>query len=59
MQFREGPEACTQASSDVVKLFGTSMTVSGKPMEGRTRPAPNKGREHFGYVDGISQPAIR
>lgn len=36
------------------------MTVSGgAAVEGRTRPAPYKGHEHFGFMDGISQPAPR
>lgn len=54
------PETCTKASNDVIKLFGASMTVAGgKPVEGRARPPPFKGHEHFGFMDGVSQPCLR
>ncbi|KAG2336934.1 Dyp-type peroxidase [Suillus weaverae] len=53
-------ETCTKASNDVIDLFGSSITVAGdKPVEGRGRPGDNKGREHFGFQDGISQPCLR
>ncbi|KAG1769111.1 hypothetical protein EV702DRAFT_1049782 [Suillus placidus] len=53
-------ETCTKASNDVIDLFGSSITVAGgKPMEGRGRLGANKGREHFGFQDGISQPCLR
>lgn len=55
-----GSENCQTASEGVLELFGSSMTVvGGASMEGRTRPAPYKGHEHFGFMDGISQPAVR
>lgn len=51
---------CTQSSNDVIKLFGSSIAVAGgAAVEGRTRPDPYKGHEHFGFQDGISQPAPR
>lgn len=54
------PENCKTASEGVTKLFGSSMTVAGgAPVEGRTRPGDYKGHEHFGFMDGISQPAPR
>ncbi|KAG9028337.1 hypothetical protein FRB95_006564 [Tulasnella sp. JGI-2019a] len=28
-------------------------------LHGRVRPGPHKGHEHFGFMDGISQPALR
>jgi len=54
------PENCAQSSDTVIKLFGSSMAVAGgKPVEGRARPGESKGHEHFGFQDGISQPALR
>jgi hypothetical protein len=56
----EGPDTCTLASNVIIKLFGSSMTVAGSvPVEGRARPPPYKGHEHFGFQDGISQPGPR
>ncbi|KAG1840181.1 hypothetical protein DFJ58DRAFT_667317 [Suillus subalutaceus] len=48
-------ETCTKASNEVIDLFGSSIT----PVEGRARPPPYKGHEHFGFRDGISQPCLR
>ncbi|KAK2462146.1 hypothetical protein APHAL10511_005844 [Amanita phalloides] len=54
------PETCTKGFNDVKQLFGSSITVAGgKPVEGRARPGNMKGHEHFGYMDGVSQPAMR
>lgn len=54
------PDNCRTASDSVLKLFGSSITVAGgAPVEGRARPPPYKGHEHFGFQDGISQPAAR
>ncbi|KIK52446.1 hypothetical protein GYMLUDRAFT_208034 [Collybiopsis luxurians FD-317 M1] len=39
-------------------LFGTSIKVV-IVLGGRARPGDNAGHEHFGYKDGISQPALR
>ncbi|KAG2338001.1 Dyp-type peroxidase [Suillus weaverae] len=52
-------ETCNKASNDVIDLFGSSITVTGKPVEGRARPSPYKGHEHFGFRDGVSQPCLR
>ncbi|KAG1849193.1 hypothetical protein F4604DRAFT_94485 [Suillus subluteus] len=53
-------ETCTKASNDAIDLFGSSITVAGgKPVEGRARPPPYKGHEHFGFQDGVSQPCLR
>lgn len=40
--------------------FGTSSALVKelKTISGKVRPAPFKGHEHFGYNDGISQPAV-
>lgn len=36
-----------------------ALRLSGPPQTGTTLPAPLTGHEHFGFKDGISQPAIR
>jgi deferrochelatase/peroxidase EfeB len=36
-----------------------AVRLSGSPQVGATLPPPLTGREHFGFKDGISQPAIR
>jgi Dyp-type peroxidase family len=36
-----------------------ALRLSGPPQGGATLPAPLTGHEHFGFKDGISQPAIR
>ena len=38
-------------------MFGTSISVD--VLEGNSRPGPERGHEHFGWKDGISQPALR
>ncbi|KAG8703032.1 hypothetical protein FRC09_004386, partial [Ceratobasidium sp. 395] len=54
------PELCDQSYQDVKDLFGSSIDIrGGKPVEGRARPDKFKGHEHFGFQDGISQPAPR
>jgi Dyp-type peroxidase family len=37
--------------------FGTSW-LPLDPEDGQVRPGSNKGHEHFGWLDGISQPAV-
>lgn len=34
------------------------MILVGPPQEGSTRPGDERGHEHFGFKDGISQPSI-
>jgi Dyp-type peroxidase family len=36
-----------------------ALRLSGPPQAGATLPAPLTGHEHFGFKDGVSQPAIR
>ena len=45
---------------NMLSAFGTSSAFVKelKTISGKVRPAPFKGHEHFGYNDGISQPAI-
>ena len=39
------------------KIFGSSMK-NVKTVDGHVRPGEHKGQEHFGFEDGLSQPAI-
>lgn len=39
--------------------FGTSVDIKEPVMRGNVRPGENKGHEHFGYDDGVSQPSLR
>ena len=50
----------------VRSMFGNLDNVAGPGTwlpfftgEGSTRPAKERGHEHFGYLDGVSQPAVR
>ena len=45
-------------SSELLSFFGPSIKVVYSEI-GNTRPGTEHGHEHFGYRDGISQPAIR
>jgi Dyp-type peroxidase family len=52
----------TRTSIDAVEttlsqLLGSSITEVYK-VSGAARPGAEKGREHFGYMDGISEPAV-
>ncbi|VDC00498.1 unnamed protein product [Peniophora sp. CBMAI 1063] len=51
---------CTEATDAVKRRFGSSIEIGdGGVVRGRARPRENNGHEHFGYKDGISQPALR
>ncbi|KIK68735.1 hypothetical protein GYMLUDRAFT_68574 [Collybiopsis luxurians FD-317 M1] len=52
------PDSCKQYSDETKALFGSSIKVVST-LEGRARPGANAGHEHFGYEDGVSQPALR
>ncbi|SMR49317.1 unnamed protein product [Zymoseptoria tritici ST99CH_3D1] len=41
----------------IIKLFDGSIKLAFK-LDGQVRPGEQKGHEHFGYKDGVSQPAI-
>jgi hypothetical protein len=45
-------------SNDLLRLLGISIKVVYSEI-GKTRPGPKRGYEHFGFLDGISQPGIR
>ena len=51
-------KTCVAACDAIKKTFGSSMNVVNT-LEGRARPGDQEGHEHFGYEDGISQPALR
>ena len=55
-----GPDtrSVTSYSNTLLGLLGTSVKVVYSEV-GRTRPGSERKREHFGFVDGISQPGIR
>jgi Dyp-type peroxidase family len=48
----------TACSNDLLHLLGASIRLVYSEL-GATRPGPERGREHFGFRDGISQPGIR
>ena len=45
-------------STELLRLLGTSIKIVYSEI-GNTRPGAQRGFEHFGYRDGISQPGIR
>jgi Dyp-type peroxidase family len=51
-------EPVTSRSNELLRLFGTSIKVVYSEI-GNVRPGAQRGREHFGFLDGISQPGIR
>ena len=48
----------TSHSNHLLHSLGSSIKVVYSEM-GATRPGPERGHEHFGYLDGVSQPGIR
>ncbi|KAG8942902.1 hypothetical protein FRC04_003302 [Tulasnella sp. 424] len=56
----EGRNACRNKSKLIRNLFRQSTNYDKHVViEGRERPYPHQTKEHFGYRDGISEPAIR
>ncbi|KAA1475652.1 Dyp-type peroxidase [Dentipellis sp. KUC8613] len=54
------PDECDKATADLKAKFATSIVTTDKmTLKGRIRPDANKGHEHFGFKDGVSQPALR
>ena len=50
----------TSETERIKAMFGDSIESTEKMMlKGRARPDSHRGHEHFGYKDGISQPALR
>ncbi|OCH91041.1 Dyp-type peroxidase, partial [Obba rivulosa] len=53
-------DQCAIAMEGLEQNFRTSIFTNDKMiLEGHARPGVFKGREHFGYKDGVSQPALR
>ena len=52
------PSSVTSYSNELLRLLGSSIKVVYSEM-GKTRPGAERGHEHFGFLDGISQPGIR
>jgi Dyp-type peroxidase family len=48
----------TSQSAELVRLFGSSVKIIYSELA-NTRPGAERGHEHFGFLDGISQPGIR
>ncbi|KAK4493896.1 hypothetical protein PRZ48_015081 [Zasmidium cellare] len=51
------PELVQDKLDRIKKLFGTSAKLAFR-IDGKVRPGAQKGNEHFGYKDGISQPVV-
>jgi len=56
--FHPAPELLKQKTADVERSFGQSIK-SITVISGKVRPDPHQNKEHFGFRDGISQPALR
>jgi Dyp-type peroxidase family len=52
------PSSVTAHSNELLRLLGGSIKVIHSEM-GKVRPGPERNHEHFGFLDGISQPGIR
>ena len=57
---RIGKDTCTKGKDDIIKLFGASIEVRLTDiLSGNVRPGDDAGKEHFGWQDSLSQPALR
>ncbi|KAF8725009.1 hypothetical protein RHS02_08443, partial [Rhizoctonia solani] len=54
----ENSEELEKVTEEVDKLFQGLWEKMGT-LDGNVRPDKNRGHEHFGFLDGISQPSIR
>ncbi|KDN35835.1 hypothetical protein RSAG8_11269, partial [Rhizoctonia solani AG-8 WAC10335] len=53
-------EDCTAVTEHLKRIFELSMEIPEQGVvDGQARPGKHRHDEHFGYKDGISQPAIR
>jgi Dyp-type peroxidase family len=52
------PTSVMLHSNELLRTLGSSISVIYSEI-GTTRPGTERGREHFGFLDGISQPGIR
>ena len=55
-----GPDSSfvTYHDNALRERFGTTIKIVYSEM-GKVRPGPQRGHEHFGFLDGVSQPGIR
>jgi Dyp-type peroxidase family len=53
-----GPSSVTGRSNQLLRLLGDSIKLIHSEM-GKVRPGPERNHEHFGFLDGVSQPGIR
>ncbi|KAG8769978.1 hypothetical protein FRC12_004592 [Ceratobasidium sp. 428] len=56
--FEASEEKCKETSRKALDIFGSSIKEVGSIM-GKNRPDQWRKHEHFGYMDGISQPVMR
>jgi Dyp-type peroxidase family len=47
------------AHTDLTAILAAHGVIELPRQDGQTRPGDNRGQEHFGFKDGISQPGIR
>ncbi|KAG9000758.1 hypothetical protein FRB93_012584 [Tulasnella sp. JGI-2019a] len=52
----ESAPTCRHATAEALEIFGSTIKVVNT-IEGAVR-APEPGHEHFGFLDGVSQPAM-
>ncbi|KAH7912670.1 hypothetical protein BJ138DRAFT_749872 [Hygrophoropsis aurantiaca] len=57
----KGQATYSQGKQAIINQFKSSIKVlkTSDIIEGNVRPGVNKGKEHFGYQDSLSQPALR
>jgi Dyp-type peroxidase family len=55
----DSPEDLNDAHHELSGVFAAHGVGELPAQDGQTRPGDNRGREHFGFKDGISQPGIR
>ncbi|KAG8903336.1 hypothetical protein FRC01_009239, partial [Tulasnella sp. 417] len=53
----ESSATCDEAVAKAIEIFGNSIKVEIVE-SGKVRPGKEEGHEHFGYLDGVSQPAL-
>ncbi|KIO28749.1 hypothetical protein M407DRAFT_71445 [Tulasnella calospora MUT 4182] len=54
----ESSATCEEAAAKAIDIFGNSIKVEIIE-RGKVRPGTEEGHEHFGYLDGVSQPALK
>ncbi|KIO28750.1 hypothetical protein M407DRAFT_22166 [Tulasnella calospora MUT 4182] len=54
----ESSDTCEEAVAKAIGIFGNSIKVEIIE-HGKVRPCEEEGHEHFGFLDGVSQPALK